>query len=257
MNNVTYLKVGKLFLATSITAIGIIHLLYGDFPIGLLPVPASLPGRIIFVYICGLAITLSGVLMLVKYTYQGALLAASILVALLVLVHVPKLIMNPGDGGEWTGTFEICNLFAGVLILASTVLPNNTLAPTTGKKLLLTGSYIFAAGMLVFGVLHVVYEAYIVTLIPAWFPPQVVWSYVVTVAFFVSAFNLVIQKQVRLTMLLLSLMFIIWVAGLHLPRVVAKPTIEPEWTSMFIALAMSGIALLIAGSADKKDEPEA
>jgi hypothetical protein len=41
-------------------------------------------------------------------------------------------------------------------------------------------------------------------------------------------------------------MFLLWVFLLHLPRVAAAPHNGNEWTSLFVALAMSGGALLIA-----------
>jgi hypothetical protein len=72
------------------------------------------------------------------------------------------------------------------------------------------------------------------------------------VAFFASAISFIIQKQVKLSGTLLGLMFFIWVLILHLPRVIANIHTEPEWTSLFVALAFSGIAVLIAGSASRK-----
>jgi hypothetical protein len=52
-------------------------------------------------------------------------------------------------------------------------------------------------------------------------------------------------------MLLLGLMFFIWVCMLHIPLVVLHlkmPDAEAEWTSLFVALTVSGISFLIAGS---------
>jgi hypothetical protein len=46
---------------------------------------------------------------------------------------------------------------------------------------------------------------------------------------------------------MLGFTFLFWVIFLHLPRVAGDTHIEPEKTSMFIALAMCGIFFTIAG----------
>jgi hypothetical protein len=43
-------------------------------------------------------------------------------------------------------------------------------------------------------------------------------------------------------------MFLSWFFILHLPRVNAHIHTETEWTSMFVVMASSGEAFLIAGS---------
>jgi hypothetical protein len=45
-------------------------------------------------------------------------------------------------------------------------------------------------------------------------------------------------------------MFFLWVAVVHIPRVVASPHTESEWTSCFIALAIGASAWLLAGILD-------
>ena len=52
---------------------------------------------------------------------------------------------------------------------------------------------------------------------------------------------------------LLGLMFFLWVVILHAPRVAASPHNGNEWTSAFVALAMSGSALLVAGTLARRD----
>lgn len=72
------------------------------------------------------------------------------------------------------------------------------------------------------------------------------------VAFFASAISFIIHKLSKLAGTLLGLMFLIWVLILHLPRVIASIHTEPEWTSLFVALAFSGISFLLAGLAVTK-----
>jgi hypothetical protein len=107
----------------------------------------------------------------------------------------------------------------------------------------------FAIGLLVFGVQHYMYAQFVASLIPTWIPARLFWDYLVMVAFFASAISFIIRKLTSLAGGLLGLMFLIWVLILHLPRVIASIHTEPEWTSLFVALAFSGVSFLIAGLA--------
>jgi hypothetical protein len=243
MSNNTYLAVGKLFFAVAILAIGIIHLVTGHFPSGLLFVDPKFPAASILAYINGVLLVIIGLLIFSKkYQYTGAYIASVIWFILLLIVHLPKLITTYNSPGEWTPTFEVAGIFAGSLILIG-----NNSVKTNSSRLILIGSYIFAVSIFVFAVLHLKYLDFIVTLIPAWLPFRLFWAYVVMVAFFAASISLFFRVLVRLSTSLLALMFFIWFCILHIPRVIASPHAETEWTSMFVVLIFSGIALLIAG----------
>lgn len=244
MNNNLYLSAGKLFLAISIIAIGIVHIVSGHFPVGLLPVAASVPAKQTLAYLTGSLMIVAGILALVKkYAAYGAFLAALLFLLALLLIHVPKVLAEPNNPSEWAAAIEVTCILGGTLILLG-----NT-SKDGGTKLIKAGTYLFAIGLLVFGVQHYMYAQFVASLIPAWIPARLFWDYLVMVAFFASAISFIIWKLTRLAGGLLGLMFLIWVLILHLPRVIANLHTEPEWTSLFVALAFSGIAFLIAGLA--------
>ena len=244
MNNNLYLSAGKLFLVISIIAIGAIHIVSGHFPAGLMPVAASVPAKQVLAYLTGSLMIVAGILTLVKkYTAYGAFLAVLLYLLALLLIHVPKVLADPNNPSEWAAFFEIICILGGTLILLG-----NT-SKDGGAKLIKTGTYLFAIGLVVFGVQHYMYAQFVAGLIPAWIPARLFWDYLVMVAFFASAISFAIRKLTRLAGGLLGLMFLIWVLILHLPRVIASVHTEPEWTSLFVALAFSGISLLIAGLA--------
>jgi uncharacterized membrane protein len=249
MNNDFYIKTGKLFFGVSVLAIGIIHIVNGNFPVGLMPVVASLPARPLFAYLTGILIIVAGALILTKkYEREGAILSGIIFLLSLILVDVPKIIINIKSPDWWTVVFEIFSFFSGALILAGIVSISKSFY-NPRRKLWLTGSYIFAIALIIFGAQHYMYAQFIATLIPKWIPGSNIWPYIIMVAFIAAGLSIIIQKQVDLSAALLSLMFFLWVCIVHLPRVIANIKTEPEWTSMFVALAMSGIALFISGSA--------
>jgi len=242
MSNSVYLKLGRCLFAVAILAIGIIHIVTRDFPTGLLPVAAAVPDREMLVYITGAALIIASLMILIKrLAYYGALLTGVIWLLMLILVHLPKLIPNTHDGAEWTVAFEVIIMLSGALLLAG----------TSNNKAVLMGKWFFLSALVAFTVLHYVYLPFIAMLVPAWLPGHLFWAWLVLIAFFAASVSLLFNQMVKLSQLLVAIMLLLWVLILHLPRVIGSPHLEPEWTSLFVALATSGVALLVAGSARK------
>jgi uncharacterized membrane protein len=113
--------------------------------------------------------------------------------------------------------------------------------------------YLLALSLVVFGILHIQYFDYILTLIPSWIPAPVIWSCVVTAAFFLTGLSLITRMKMSLAGVLLGTMFLLWVVVLHFPRAISKLTTEPEWSSLFVALAFCGIAFSITFSTYRRE----
>ena len=255
MRTVFYLKTGAIFFSMAVFAIGIIHLVIGGFPAGLLPVPASLPGKTPLVYLDGIALAGAGALMMTKkYRKVGAMLAIIILSLLLLVLHIPMLIGHIDDANEWTGTFEVASLLAGALTLMGVILQSDIALKNKdlGDKLAAIARYLLAIAFFVFGMLHFKYEKFIETLLPTWMPFITFWCYLVMVSFFALFVSFVTNKLVTLSSLLLSIMFFIWVLILHGPLVTTHLHVEPQWTSFFVALAMCAVGLLVYSSAKER-----
>ena len=248
MNSKTILQTGKVFFAVAVLAIGIVHLVNYNFPVGLLPVPVGFPARTILIYLDSAALIISGVLMLTrKYEYPGAFISAITWLIWLLALNLPQLIMTYNKPDEWTPTFEIASFFAGALIVMGITRPNLN----KRYKLISIGAFIFALGLVVFFVLHIMYAQYISTLITAWIPAKLFFAYFVGIVFLAVATSIFIRRMIRLSATLLGLMFLIWVLILHLPRAINNLHTEPEWTSLFVALGFSGIAFMIASTSDQ------
>lgn len=243
-----YINVGRLFLALAVFAIGVLQLVTGNFPSNFLAAGLIFPGKTVLTYLSGCMLMGSAILFAVnKYLNIAAIVSLCYFLAIVLLVHLPDIIVkhvtNPAN---WTPTFEIFSFFSGLVILLGISLENKS-ASKKGRNLVLVGRYLFAAGLFVFAMSHFKYKEYVVTWIPGWIPFPVFWAWLVPVAFLCAFVSLVAGKYVRLSSLLLALMFFTWVLIVNLPRALTLK-IEPEWTGTFIALAMSGTALLIAGS---------
>jgi hypothetical protein len=177
--------------------------------------------------------------------HLAALLLGAALFLRVLVFHLPQLLMHLRDANIWTGFAEMLAIAAGAWMLAA-ALPG-TRTPFT--RALATARYIFAATLVIFGVLHFMYAFFISHLIPAWIPGRFFFANFVGLCFIAAALAIATGIRARLAAYLLAAMFLIWVAILHVPRVAAAPHNGNEWTSMWIALAMAGSALAAAASA--------
>ena len=247
MNNSTWTEIGKMFFALAVLCIGIVHLVNRNFPAGLLPVP-EIPHKIILVYVSGIALIVAGLLILSnKFTRFGAWIALVLWIIALLAVHIPVVLASPKNGSLWAGLFEIVMFIAGSLILLDT---SGTIKKNS-HLLTIIARYIFALALLVFAYQHYIYAQFIAMLITPWVPFKLFFTYLVGSAFLAVAMAIIINRLVQPATISLGIMFLLWFFILHLPRVLANQHVEPEWTSMFVVLASSGEAFLIAGSALK------
>ena len=253
----TVCRTGQLFFALAIISIGLGHIVTGNFPAALLPFPAAFPGRATLVLLVGIALIIGGLAIGLQQKAPMAALGLGLLFLLFVVYpHIPVLASNIYNGGAWTVLSELVALSGGAFYAAG--LLSNPLAGASqnGFSRQSAGRALFAGSLLIFGIQHFIYARYIATIIPSWIPAPLFWTYFVGVAFFGTAISLLVNRQRALSGGLLGIMFLLWVILLHAPRVIAHSELEPEWTSLWIALAMSGISFMIAGSERQpKDDP--
>jgi uncharacterized membrane protein YphA (DoxX/SURF4 family) len=180
--------------------------------------------------------------------HLAALLLGSALLLRVLVFHLPQLLIHLRDPNIWTVFGEVLALAGAAWMLAAT-LPG-TRTPLT--RALDAGRYIFAVPLIIFGILHFKYAFFISILIPKWIPQRFFFANFVGLCFIAAALAIATGIRARLASFLLAAMFLLWVAILHAPRVVAAVHNGNEWTSMFIALAMAGSALAAAASSPRK-----
>lgn len=248
INNIP--KIARILFAITIIAFGLEHFIFNNLLTALEPTTIQ-TGRIVLVYAIGLFLVTIGISMLMKKKANVAAIGFICLVVIcLVCLHIPKIVSNPYNGGAWTVTAEILAMGSIALILFGIFSKDLTLSDMVIKTCIRTGSIVFALTLTLFGVQHFIYADYVATLIPAWIPAALFWTYFFGVAFIVVAVSIVLKIKTTLTTMLLAVMFFLFVIVLHVPRVLAAPTVEPEWTSMFVAL-LFGAGALIAGKTEE------
>jgi uncharacterized membrane protein len=241
-------KAGKYLFAFSIIAFGIIQFGIQDFMKGFLPMPEGLPARSFFLNFISTVFVAGGIAMCIpKFTSRAALLVSSLLFILLIYPHLATLLGDLHNPNPWTATAEDLAIASGALIISGITRQQASPGTVVKPAFVRYGSLLFALSLVVFAVQHFMYADFIATLVPAWIPFKLFWAYFIGFAFSLAFISIVIEIKTRLACALLGFMFLFWVIFLHLPRVAAATHIEPEKTSMFIALAMCGIFFTIAG----------
>ena len=171
-----------------------------------------------------------------KASWAANLLALVLLVRFLH-IYLPGLLASIHSFETWGLGAETIGMCGAALVLAGT-------APRLG-------SILYAYLLIVVGVQHFLFAAFLATLIPAWIPAHLFWAYFVGVAFIATALSILSRVQTHIAAILLGTMFFLWVFILHAPRVAASPHNGDEWTSLFVALAMCGGAWMVAGTVSK------
>src|SRR5438445_7166199 len=144
---------GRILVAISLIVFGIQHFMYGGFVAGL--VHAFMPGRLFWAYFIGAAFIAAAAGILYKMLARPAATMLGVMFFLFVLLlHIPRIVLHPRDGNEWTSGFVALAMCGGAWVLASA-------APLYEREsadpFLKFGQYIFAMAFVAFGIQHFVY----------------------------------------------------------------------------------------------------
>ncbi len=110
------------------------------------------------------------------------------------------------------------------------------------------GRHFLPITVAVFGIDHFLYTDFVASLVPSWIPGALFWTYFAGIALIAAGVGMILGIQARLASLMLGIMIFLWFIILHIPRAIADPHSAKgnEWTSVFEALAFSGIAFMLA-----------
>jgi uncharacterized membrane protein YphA (DoxX/SURF4 family) len=139
---------------------------------------------------------------------------------------------------------------AGLIVLAiGCVTVSRRLSLARGlDKLIVFGPAFFAAPLAVFGAEHLAGANFLAQAVPPWMPGHLFWAYLVGFCLVAAALSLVFTKYVRWSAPLLTAMFCMFVAMIHLPNVVANPSNRILWAVAVRDLSFAAGALALAAS---------
>jgi uncharacterized membrane protein len=252
---------GRLFFAGAMAAFGARQFFYGDFIPGRAPGwPGALPGKLAWAYISGAVLIAAGLAIAAQVKARWAAIITGLLILVWALLrHIPEVAAAP-SGITVTATGKALALFGGAFAVAGSIAGptskvqgrrSNEGSLLTDDRLLLTGRICLGAFLILGGVEHFIYPQFVATLVPAWIPGAYFWTYFAGVALIAGGAGMILPKTARVAAALSGLMIFLWVLLLHIPRAMTAAdaaSSRNEWTAVFEALAMSGIAFVIAGT---------
>lgn len=256
------IQVGRAFFGIALIALGVEHFIFRDFVTGRAPAwPASIPGGVIWAYLSGVAFVAIGAAILFRKSARPAAVVAALLIGSWALLrHLPVIAADSFLSGAWTGAGKALTFAGGALAIAATF-P----AVDAGRRALLAklvnlerefiaiGRVCLALFLLLTGIQHFMFTDFVASLIPGWFPGNArFWTYFAGVALIAGGIGLLIPRTARLAALLSGLMVFSWFWIVHIPRTFVGVS---DSIAVFEALAVSGIAFVLAGSAGGAGPP--
>jgi uncharacterized membrane protein YphA (DoxX/SURF4 family) len=249
-------KLGRFFFAIPLIVFAIAYLARGRWQGGMPPVPPWTHGEHIFSYVAGAVLLVISIsLLLNKEARLSATILGLLFMFCVVFLHAAKHFSGIiHDGNTRTRAFETLALGGAAFILAALVSKGSSIQflSSANPMLAVIGRYIYAFSMVIFGIQHFMYAQYIAFLVPKWMPAHLFLAYFTGTAFIAAGVAIATHIFSRLASILLGLMFFLWVVTLHTPRVIASPHNTDELVSLFVALAFSGSAILLAAHSSKK-----
>jgi uncharacterized membrane protein len=120
--------IGNSFYGMAMVVFGIQHILYAPFIASL--IPAWIPGNYFWAYGTGLALITAGISITFEWKSKTSSVWLGIMISLwIVLVHMPRIKINPSDDYEWANLFQ-----AFILATAAFVLRDNLSAKSRMKE---------------------------------------------------------------------------------------------------------------------------
>jgi uncharacterized membrane protein len=228
----------------------------GDFSSSLFPLSFSFVGRSLIMRSFGIITFLCGFAMgIEKYIAQASIVLASLLTIVLLFVHMPGIFAHPRDGWALTAAFEVVALISGALMFPANYSFNklNRIPAKSWIKVAKSGLILFAISLAVVGIQYFVDGEDFASVVPAWNPMENIMTY--GIGFIFLAFALIFFTGWRLLLGagLLSLLFLALIFIVHTPRIVENPRSHEDWTNGFLALAMSGIGMIIGGNVPRRE----
>ena len=169
--------------------------------------------------------------------------------------HLPLFMADITDPAELNAMGMALATAGGALIVADSF-KNIPMLTRTGSRKFATipspGRFLYGVPMVVFGVQHFMYAAFIASLIPTWVPGNYFLAYITGLALVAAGVSIIVEWMNRWSSLCLGSMITLFIAILHIPAVMANPGDEYQWTSLFQALAIGMSALVLYRNSSKK-----
>ena len=116
-------------------------------------------------------------------------------------------------------------------------------------KIVVLSNLCFAIPLAVFGAEHLSGARFIMLSVPSYMPWRLFWAYFVGFALLSASLSIATKTQVRWSSLLFGIMMFLFVAMVHIPRVLTSPGDRIPWVIVIREMSFAGGAWILAGNA--------
>jgi uncharacterized membrane protein len=214
------------------------------------PVPESLPGRSILIYLCALVLLACGVGLLWR---RSSAAAARVLLAFLLLwlllLRLPLMAIS-FTVNTW---YSVCQ--TAVIVAAAWVLyvwfatdgDKKRFGFATGENGLRIARALYGVALIPFGLAHFLYLQATAPLVPAWLHAPVAWSYFTGATFIAAGIAVLIGVYARLAAALSTLQIGLFTLVVWVPIVLSGANAS-QWTEFVVSWALTAGGWVVADS---------
>lgn len=230
--------------------LGIMGLIYGNSASIWDPIPKTLPGRPLVIYLCAVIELTTGIGLLVR---PSVTLACRVLIPYLllwlVLLKLPGLFLAPLVMVRWETFGETAAILAGAWCLFAVHAgpwEKRHLKFAVGESGIRAARLLFIAALPMFGLAHFAYHDLTGSLVPKWMHFPLGWTYLTGAASLAAAAGMLFGIYPRLAVNLEAAMLWIFTLFVWVPRVASSPNDQENWMEFLISAAIAAGAWLVA-----------
>jgi hypothetical protein len=184
-----------------------------------------------------------GLGMQVPRTARLASIVLGVSYLLFSLACIPGIIAAPAVYVHYGSFFEQFSALCGATALYAATEANAARAAAFGRAARV-GIGVCAIS---FTVSQIVYLPPTADLVPKWIPPsQTFWAVLTTIAFALAAISILINRQARLAIRMLTLMLALFGVLVWVPRLIAHPEAHLNWSEFGLTFLITGAVWMVA-----------
>jgi uncharacterized membrane protein YphA (DoxX/SURF4 family) len=248
---------GHGLLAIAAAGLAILSLAYGDFAPIWQPLPASIPGREIWVYACALLVLAASAGLCFPRTALPSAVTIGVYLAGWVVTRAAPIAVKPLGVDSWYGLFEALGpLVACWILYAMLQSPTHgsSTSSLTGERAVRVAQVVFGLACVVFGLAHFAYADYTASMVPTWLPGKMEAAYVTGLGHISAGIGIMLGILPRLAATLEAIMMSLFGLLVWAPSLWAQP--PPEWATpprnqaseIVVTLVLAASAWIVATS---------
>jgi uncharacterized membrane protein len=236
--------------AAVLIGLGVMGLIYGNSAMLWQPIPKTLPGRPIILFVLSLIEIAAGIGLFVPALVTLACRVLwPFLLLWLLLLKLPALLRAPEVMASWESFAEVAALTAGGWCLFAThagAWERRHVAAAVGESGIHAARLLLVAALPMIGLSHFVYHDFTASLVPKWLPFPLGWTYLTGAASLAAAAGMLFGIYARLAASLEATMLWIITLLVWIPRVADMPANQENWAELLISCAIASSVWVVA-----------